>query len=156
MEKINTNELKNFILEASRAAYASGDDSLKQKQVDGSKTIVYKNGSYNYNDNYFGGESYGGRSVIFLGDKPIWMMVYYGLVYPDIELKEVYGFLVEALSNSNIEMPYRGPALYEKDNWKYENKLMGDVGKFSGTEKIFKNDICIYEADYMGGLVDLK
>lgn len=145
--------LKNFIFEASRATYASGDESIKKKQSDGSTTIEFESGVYKFHDNYFGGEPYGGREVVFLDGKPLWMMVYYGLVH-DGANKEVYGFLMESLSNTTPEMPYRGPTLYEKDEWKYENKLIGEADNFSGTEKIFKDGQCIYEASYFGGLVD--
>ncbi len=153
MNNVDHVALKNFIFEDSRATYASGDDSLKKKQSDGSTSIEFESGAYKYHDNYFGGEPYGGREVVFLDDKPLWMMVYYGLVH-DGANKEVYCFLMEALSNTTIDMPYRGPAWYEKGEWKYENKLTGDVSHFSGTEKIFRGGQCIYEASYIGGFVD--
>ncbi len=145
--------LKNFIFEASRATYASGDESIKKKQPDGSTTIEFESGAYRYHDNYFGGEPYGGREIVFLDNKPLWMMVYYGLVHEGAN-KEVYDFLMESLSNATPEMPYRGPAFYEKDAWRYENKLIGNVDNFSGTEKISRDEECIYEASYIGGLVD--
>ena len=63
------NELKKFIFEASRASYASGDDSIKHKEADGSTTITYSSGEYRMHDNYFGGEPYGGREVVFLNNK---------------------------------------------------------------------------------------
>ena len=155
MKKFNEeNALRSFILEASRATYASGDESLSEKQADGSTTIRYEKGAYKYHDNFFGGEPYGGREVVFFENKPVWMMVYYGFVYPGSDRKEVYRFLTESLSSATPEMPYRGPASFEKPDWKYENALTGEVGKFSGTEKIFKNGACVYEANYMGGYVD--
>lgn len=153
MSTFDKSALKNFIFEASRATYASGDESIKKKLSDGSTTIEYENDVYKFHDNYFGGEPYGGREVVFLNDKPLWMMVYYGLVH-DGANKEVYGFLMESLSNTTVDIPYRGPALFEKGEWKYENKLVGDVDRFSGTEKILRNEQCIYEASYIGGLVD--
>ncbi len=155
MNTIDTQKLREFILNASRATYASGDSSVKEKQGDGSTTIRYENGEYRFHDNYFGGEPYGGREVVFLSDKAIWMMVYYGYVDPSVEAKEVYPFLIESLSNSTVEMPYRGPELFEKENFKYENNFTGDVAKFSGTEKIYKDNICVYEASYLGGYADL-
>lgn len=154
MKNIDKDALKKFILEASRATYASGDESIKQKQTDGSTTIEFKKGLYAYHDNYFGGEPYGGREVVFLNNKPIWIMVYYGFVHANVQGKEVYPFLIESLSNATLEMPYRGPASFESTTWRYENKLVDDVDKFSGTEKIYKNDICVYEASYLGGFVD--
>lgn len=68
---MNKLEIKNFIFEDSRATYASGDESIKQKEPDGSTTITFKSGEYGFHDNYFGGEPYGGREVVFLNDKPI-------------------------------------------------------------------------------------
>lgn len=150
---MNTTELKEFIFEASRATYAAGDLAKKQKELDRSTTIRYKSGKYSYHDNYFGGEPYGGREVVFFDNKPIWMMVYYGFVH-DGANKDVYGFLMESLSNNTKEMPYRGPVSFRKDNWRYENALTGEVNNFSGTEKIFKDNICVYEASYLGGYID--
>lgn len=152
--EIDTEKLKNFIFDASRATYASGDESMKEKQEDGSTTIKYENGEYRFHDNYFGGEPYGGREVVFLNDKAIWMMVYYGLVHEGVAAKEIYTFLMKSLSNAPSEMPYRGPELFEDGDFKYENVLSGTIENFSGTEKIFKNDACVYEASYIGGVVD--
>lgn len=154
MDNIDKDALKKFILDASGATYASGDESIKQRRADGSTTIEFKKGSYAYHDNYFGGEPYGGREVVSLEGKPIWMMVYYGFVSPNAKGEEVYPFLIESLSNATAEMPYRGPALFENGIWKYENSLTGDVDKFSGIEKIYKDEICIYEANYLGGFVN--
>ena len=44
-------DLKNFILDASRATYASGNKLLQEKQNDGSTTIQYEKGAYKYHDN---------------------------------------------------------------------------------------------------------
>lgn len=147
-------ELKKFIFEASRATYASGDESIKKKELDRSTTITFASGNYRMHDNYFGGEPYGGREVIFLDNKPIWIMVYYGFVHLNIDAREVYPFLMEALSNNTEDMPYRGPKLFEKGNGKYENKFVGELASFSGTEKIYKDNVCVYEASYIGGFVD--
>jgi hypothetical protein len=147
-------ELKEFIYEASKGTYASGNESIKQIQSDKSTVITYSRGKYSYHDNYFGGEPYGGREVVFIDNQPVWMMVYYGFVYHDQVDKDVYSFLVESLSRATLNDPYRGPVLYEKDNWRYENKVEGTLENFSGMEKIYKDTICIYQARYIGGLVD--
>lgn len=154
MNTLDKDELKAFILAASRATYASGDESIKKKQTDGSTTIEYIEGNLKFHDNYFGGEPYGGREVVFRDGKAVWMMVYYGLVHAEIGNAEVYGFLMNALQNTTLEAPYRGPALYEKEGWKYENMLSGDADHFFGTEKIYCEGECVYEASYIGGLVD--
>ena len=53
-------ELKQFIHNASKNTYASGNENIKKKEKDNSTTIVYEKGDYKYHDNYFGGEPYGG------------------------------------------------------------------------------------------------
>jgi hypothetical protein len=153
MDTVNRNNLKSFIFEASQKTYASGDQSIKEKQSDGSTTIQYEREGYKYHDNYFGGEPYGGREVVFMNNKPVWMMVYYGSVKLGTPAKEVYSFLTESLSNAIPAKPYRGPDFFQKLCWRYENKLSGELDKFSGIEMIFKDDICVYEASYAGGFV---
>ena len=73
-------ELRQFIHNASKKTYASGDENLRKKNDDGSTTIVYEEGDYRYHDNYFGGEPFAGRMVIFYKNQPVWIMVYYGHV----------------------------------------------------------------------------
>lgn len=150
---MNELDLKQFIFNASRATYASGDSSIKIKEVDNSTTIRFSEGSYAFHDNYFGGEPYGGREVVFFNEKPVWMMVYYGLVHGG-ENRDVYTFLMESLSHSTLESPYRGPDNYSRDDWTYKNTIIGNVSHFSGTEKIYKDTLCVYEASYIGGYID--
>lgn len=150
MDKSN---LKKFIYSASRATYASGNDSIKQKQLDGSTTIEFTEGDYRYHDNYFGGEPYGGREVVFYKNEAKWIMVYYGLVYEGVN-EEVYSFLVKSLSNNSEDNPYRGPEEYKEGEWTYTSELKGDVENFTGEEKIFKGNKCVYKANYMGGLLN--
>lgn len=147
-------KLRAFILEASRATYASGDQSIKKLQPDGSTTIEYERAPYRFHDNYFGGEPYGGREVVFLNEKPFWMMVYYGRVFEGTEHKGAYAFLMESLRNTTPEAPYRGPSLHENGEWKYMNTISGETDNFSGFEQIFKNGDLVYEAKYIGGLID--
>lgn len=154
MDPISQQNLKQFIFEASRATYDSGDPLVKQKEEDGSTSIRFQKKGYKYHNNFFGGEPFGGREVVFLKNKPIWMMVYYGTASPEAEPQEVYSFLKKALSHSTVDMPYRGLADFKVGRWRYENSLVGDVEKLSGTEKIFKDDMCVYEANYFGGLID--
>jgi len=149
-------ELKQFIHNASKNTYASGNENIKKKEKDNSTTIVYEKGDYKYHDNYFGGEPYGGREVVFYKGKPFWMMVYYGWVVEGVDGNEVYGILTKALSNSTLDMPYRGPKEFIDCDLKYVNDFNGDVENFNGEEKIFKGDTLLYCARYIGGLVDRK
>jgi hypothetical protein len=147
-------KLKQFLVEANIAGFASGAENAWKKQKDGSTTIVYKSGDYRMHDNYFGGEPYGGREVVFFKGKPYWIMVYYGTVEKGADNKKVYKFLQESLKQMPKDAPFRGPKKHEKGDWRYENQWEGGVEKFKGEEKILKSRQKVYWANYVGGLVD--
>jgi hypothetical protein len=154
---MNIDNLKSFLLLASQSTYASGDESLKKVEADHSTTIEFFSHDfpeYKFHDNYFGGEPYGGREVIFVKQKPVWMMTYYGKVYKGFESNDVYSILMGALRNSTIENPYRGPKLFKVGEWTYLNDTKGEFEDFYGIERIFKGDNVAYQARYLGGLVD--
>ena len=87
--------LLRFLLEASRRGYAAGQSAVRTREADHSTTIVIEHGEWRFHDNYFGGEPYGGREVVFLRGRPVWMAVYYGQVDgPNVDA--VYSFLQQA------------------------------------------------------------
>ena len=61
---------------------------------DKSTTLIFESGDWKYHDNYFGGEPYGGREVVFFKGEPIYIMVYYGVVDESVsDHNKVYGIL---------------------------------------------------------------
>src|SRR2546422_11715758 len=72
--------LLRFLVDASRRGYAAGRTAVKVREADHSTTIVHERGEWKFHDNYFGGEPYGGRSVVFLGGRPVLVGVSYGWV----------------------------------------------------------------------------
>ncbi|MFA5358558.1 MAG: DUF5680 domain-containing protein [Patescibacteria group bacterium] len=146
--------LKSFLAEANLAGYATGAENSFIKETDGSKTIVFVDGDWGFNDNYFGGEPYGGREVVSYQGKPVFIMVYYGQVKSFVDKEMVYDFLRQALKSFPAEMPLRGPSELVDSMLRYENKWIGDITKFSGQEKIFFDGEEAYQANYLGGLVD--
>ncbi len=147
--------LKRFLLEFNKVGYASGEEERWAKEEDGSKTISFEKGKWKARDNFFGGEPYGGRTVVFYDKKPDRMMVYYGWVEKGINVEPIYKFLQEALKEMPEEYPFRGPEKYSKDNYVYLNLWRGNIKRFSGEEKITKREQLVYKANYMGGLVDI-
>lgn len=98
---LDTNELLEFVVSSHKSGFSTGDTSNHIKESDGSITIVFEQDKWKMHDNYFGGEPYGGREVVFYDKKPIWIMVYYGYVNEMVQQKEiesVYSFLRKALS----------------------------------------------------------
>lgn len=149
------NELKKFLEKANMPHTLGTADTKKEKN--GSRTITFEDGDWSMEDNFFGGEPYGGQQVVFYKEKPHWLCVYYGRVH-DTELSPdvVYDFLREALQYPEEGKPYRGPANYKKDNLEYRNKISGDADNLFGEEEILDKGKQIYWAKYMGGLVDQR
>lgn len=127
----------------------------EKKEADRSTTIELYRGHWRFNDNFFGGEPYGGREVIFYEDQPVWVMVYYGRVEDSQhEVSKLYGFLKQALALVPDDAPYRGPKEFTDGEWRYENLWQGEIDNFAGEETIYCNQGKVYSAKYMGGLVD--
>ncbi|MBI4087062.1 hypothetical protein HY416_03750 [Candidatus Kaiserbacteria bacterium] len=148
--------LRQFLIDSNKAGYATGEAKEWIKEQDGSTTIPFVLGEWRSHDNFFGGEPYGGRVVVFYAEKPVWMMVYYGYVMEGIAVDPVYKILRAALMQMPDEHPYRGPKEYRDGTYRYQNIWEGTLKDFSGKEKIFDGEALIYEADYRGGLVDRR
>ncbi|MFA5023014.1 MAG: DUF5680 domain-containing protein [Candidatus Paceibacterota bacterium] len=155
-------ELEAFLDEANKSGYATGESPAWVKEADGSTTIAHesKDGLWRYHDNFFGGEPYGGREVVFREGKAVWMMVYYGAITGDrLDKNKVYAFLRQALAQADPALPVRGPKfLPEKidgHDWVYETSWSGDLTGFLGRESIKLDGQEIYYANYSGGPVDV-
>jgi len=154
---IDKKELCKFLVEAKKSTYAAGDSALKVVNDDKSTTLVFESGDWKYHDNYFGGEPYGGREVVFLKGEPVYIMTYYGQVADSVsDINKVYGVLMDALRLISVNTPYRGPEKYNNGDFSYENSFTGEVDNFFGEESISENGKEIYKARYMGGFVDIR
>lgn len=150
-------ELLKFIYKAHKAGYAAGEATNETKEKDGSTTIIYEEGSWKYYDNYFGGEPFGGREVVFLENRPVWMMAYYGRVDKSVEgFEKVYAFLQKSLKLAPEAAPFRGPKEFTEGEFEYKNNWQGGIEEFSGEEFIYQNKKEVYSAKYIGGFVDVR
>lgn len=148
--------LRSFIVKAHKSGYASGEDRTWKKEKDLSTTITYEAGDWQMHDNFFGGEPYGGREVVFYKNKPVWIMVYYGSIGDSVDTNTVYKVLRDALNQLPEDHPYRGPKNFTQDEYQYLNSWRGTLESFAGQESIQKNGEELYKANYMGGLVDKR
>ena len=155
---IELNSLRSFLVKAKKAGYASGDAAIKTIEKDHSTTLIYEEDEWKYHDNYFGGEPYGGREVVFYKNLPVYIMTYYGWVNKKVsDIAPIYKTLQEALFLIPENKPFRGPEIYKQNEFIYLNKFEGDITQFSGEETITDIDgIELYKAKYMGGLVDQR
>lgn len=150
-------ELRKFLFEFKAAGYAAGDEKAWRKEDDGSTTIKFSWGDWRAHDNFFGGEPYGGRTIVFYRNKPVWIMVAYGYVVESVEdPKSVYRFLQSALRGASGDSPIRGPERFTEGDLVYTNSWKGDLERYFGHEVISKKGERIYEASYMGGWVDRR
>jgi len=160
MDKKLPDGLKDFLVEANVAGYAGGEEKRWQKEADNSTTITHKSSDdkWLFHDNFFGGEPYGGREVIFKDGQAIWMMVYYGeIVDKNLNKDKVYAFLQKSLAEADDDLPVRGPMKKEEkidgQEWIYENSWQEDLERFKGREVRRIDNKEIYNTDYVGGLV---
>lgn len=154
---IDLNQLKAFKKEANGAGYESENPKNEIKEKDGSTTLWYESDNWKFHDNYFGGEPYGGRTIISYKNKPVWIMVFYGRLDDNVsDIEEVYLFLRKALRTSKEEESFRGPEEFIEGKFKYANNWQGALENYSGKEEIYLDGGLIYTAMYMGGLVDQR
>ena len=155
---IDLNELCKFLVKAKKSTYAAGDIAKKIVEDDKSTTMIFENGDWKYHDNYFGGEPYGGREVVFFRNMPVYMMVYYGWVIEGVsDVQAVYKTLQGALSLLPEDKPFRGPKKYNLNGIEYSNEYEGEIDNFFGIEIIKSDDGNeIYKARYIGGLIDQR
>ena len=83
-------------------------------------------------------------------------MVYYVWVVEEANSDQVYETLRGALKQMPPEHPYRGPQKYESGQSVYTNQWTGELDRFSGEERITQGEKVVYQANYLGGLVDTR
>ena len=149
-------QLKQFLVEVNKAGYASGKERAWVKEKDGSTTIEFRQGEWKSHDNFFGGEPYGGRAIVFYEGKPVWIMVYYGRLVETADPQQIYAVLRHALEKMPLASPLRGPKEYKEKGFWYRNKWQGGVDDFRGKERITEGKKIVYSGSYMGGWVDKR
>jgi len=152
----NLDELKQFLIYSAQHGYGN-DNRVEKKEADGSSTIEVTSDDFKMSDNYFGGEPYGGRTVISYDGQPTWIMVYYGgVVGKTLGIDVIYPYLKEQLLNPDAEVPVRGPLNNKNDKFEYKLSVKGNLNEFSGFEEIFYEGELVFKTFIAGGLVDQK
>lgn len=156
-EFMDIKRLKKFLIETKKGGYGTGDNEKWIKEKDNSTTIPFESGDWRMHDNFFGGEPWGDKEVIFFKEKPVWIIVMYGLVDSSFnDFKRSISFYKKALLNQPEDLPLRGTKLFQEEDFIYKNKTEGNLENFSGEEEIYKDKKRIYKMNYIGGLVDQR
>ena len=154
---VDMGELARFVRDSHRHGYAASQGAVTRREPDRSTTIEHTAGDWTLHDNFFGGEPYGGRMVVFRRGRPLWMAVFYGWVEgADDEVTAIYAFLRRALLNAPEAFPVRGPETFMDGRLEYRNTHQGPLERFRGEEAILRDGRPAYVAWYAGGLVDRR
>lgn len=142
-------DLRRFLIRAKNSTYVSGENiTLSSRPY--SHDYKYVENDYTYIDTYLGGEKFIGEEAVWLKDKPIWGMNYYGnTLSSEFNVK----FLKEALSHITLENPFRGPECYQRGEYLYNCRVQGDIEHFQGEEIIYCKEKKVYFCVFHGGSI---
>lgn len=144
--------LKEFIKDAKKSTYAAGDNAEKINLPDGGIKFIIQKDNLEYSDIYYGFDPFIGQELVKQNGKTIWVMNYIGYMLDrTIDANLIFHFLQKALKNPDEELPLRGQKEFKEQNLTYINEVKGNFDLFTAKEKIYLNDICVYELDYHGG-----
>jgi hypothetical protein len=104
---MNLVELADFLVEAKVNTYAAQRGKVESSRK-GSCDWAYGNGRYYYLDSYVGEIDFSGEEIVYLEERPIWSMNYYGKMLRDDAPEGFIETLREALLKIGREEPYRG------------------------------------------------
>ncbi len=158
--KINLKKLAEFLVKAKTQTYASMNSQEIKSERPGHNELEFEEDSLYYRDSYVGFFQAPGMEEVRLGKdgETIWTMAYSGGMLSefqnDIEFaKQVFTFLKKVLGLVTEDIPFRGPKELEEGNWRYMNKIEGEIKRFKGHEKIFFKGKEVFNQDYIGGIV---
>ena len=146
---MDIDEAVQFLIRAKQETYSGYGAKTKSSRV-ASHDLKYEEENHLYYDTYLGGQNFSGEEAIWHNENPIWCMNYSGRVLGE---KFSGDFLKEVLHHVPYEMPFRGPAFYQKGDYHYHCKVDGEFVWFHGYEEIFYLDKKIYECYFLGGVV---
>jgi len=148
-------EIVNFLEKSNKNTYANKDASKVRPSRLKSEDYHFKKGDFVYHDTYFGARDFIGEEIIYKKDIPAWGANYYGYMFSKItDEKELYSFLRQALMQKYSDIiPVRGPKEYMNKEWKYTNKIKGNLDRFAGIEEIWQENELLYRCNYHGGFI---
>lgn len=151
-----------FLIKAKKSTYANENiEKVKSSRL-GSADYHYEekisNKKYVYHDTYFGGIKFMGEEVVYIeSDKPLWGMNYYGVTFDDTHGEEAMDKALRPalmkVGEDKKVIPVRGVSRLENNGYIYTFEVTGDMERFDGIEKIFKDNKLIYELHCSGGLI---
>lgn len=153
MADMNSN-LNAFIIKAKAATYVgSGKESPSCRPA--SHDLQFSDGPFLYLDSYFGGADFIGEEVVYLEERPVWAMNYYGrILLPEkITAAETGQVIKKSLARLYQRNRFLGGFEHAEGQDVYFDTNTGDATSFTGLEWIERNGDRVYELVYHGGLI---
>jgi hypothetical protein len=152
------NELAAFLVAAKRNTHAAdGHGTCSASTPTGARRRDYRAGRFAYRDVHFGLARFSGQETVALDQRVIWSMVYCGGVASGVTdeaaVALIHSCLGQALYIVEADRPFRGPRAFGRDGLRYLDDSEGDLASFRGIERIMRDDVLVYRAEYCGGLV---
>jgi hypothetical protein len=149
--------IEKFLIEAKKQTYANENAPKIDSSRLNSKDYEYKKGNMIYHDTYFGGTNFIGEEVVYIDNQTYWAMNYYGTTLDEALGEEAMDkalrpALMKVGEDTNI-IPVRGPMEFINGEYRYTFEVNGNINCFNGTERVYKNDVKIYELRCTGGLI---
>ena len=151
---INIDELNAFIVRAKSATYVGGGEHVESCRL-GSHDLRFTDGKWSYLDSYFGGTNFIGEEVVYLDERPVWAMNYYGYILRnDLLTATQSGQMIKAsLSRMYMEGRFLGGFEHTESDLTYVDTSEGKADHFHGREFIRRGQDIAYELIYHGGLI---
>jgi hypothetical protein len=151
---IDIDELNAFIVRTKAATYVGGGEHAEPSRL-GSHDLRFTDDKWTYHDSYFGGTDFIGEEVVYLDDKPVWAMNYYGHILRDALLTAAQaGQMIKAsLSRMYKEGRFLGGFEHIENDLTYIDSSEGNADAFHGRETIQRGQEIAYELVYHGGLI---
>ncbi len=150
----DVDELTAFVVAAKAATYAGDGAKLLPYRL-GSHDLQFTQGPWAYHDSYVGGTDFQGQEVVYRDGEPVWAMSYYGyLVDPEALDAATAGQVIKrALTALYAQGRFLGGWRTEALGYDYVDVTAGDVGRFTGWERIERAGRMLYELRYLGGRI---
>jgi len=143
-------QLADFLVEAKVNTYAAQKGKVGSSSK-GSHDLAFGKGGYFYVDSYFGEKDFSGEEIVYLEDRPIWSMNYYGKMLRDNVPDGFIEALRGALLKVRKEEPYRGCRYYARNRYEYFCTAEGAIGFFHGCETVEYGKKEVYRLYFHGG-----
>jgi Domain of unknown function (DUF5680) len=148
------NGLEPFIIRAKAACYVGAGRRVRASRT-ASHDLTFADGAWRYRDSYFGGTDFLGQETVWHAAKPVWAMNYYGFILRDdlITAADTARIIRTALSAMYAEGRFLGGFQYRIGDDLYHDESTDNLQRFTGTERIDRGGVTVYQLHYHGGMV---